>query len=150
MTSKQLKLHSYEVPSQFLKFGIGFNSIFDDLSTLGHNQTDNYPPYNIVHLTDDEFIISLAVAGFSSEELTVTKEKNKLIVSGTHDNMDESEEITYVHRGISRRNFTRQFRLADHVDIVAASLELGILNVHLKREVPEEEKPKVIAITYNK
>ena len=96
-------------------------------------------------------MISVAVAGFGLENLSITKDKNFLIIEG-QEYQSDSEEITpnYLHKGISNRDFRREFKLADHVEIVNANLELGILNVHLKREVPEEQKPKTIAITYTK
>jgi molecular chaperone IbpA len=96
-------------------------------------------------------MISVAVAGFGPDNLSVTKEKNFLIIEGSHalDSI-ETEEPTYLHKGISERSFRREFRLADHVEIGNANLELGILSIHLKREVPEEQKPKTIAINYTK
>jgi molecular chaperone IbpA len=96
-------------------------------------------------------MISVAVAGFSLENLSITKDKNFLIIEGNEYQSDSEEIIpNYLHKGISNRDFRREFKLADHVEIVDANLELGILNVHLKREVPEEQKPKSIAITYIK
>lgn len=150
--NKTLTLRSTDIP-HFHKFAIGFDSMFDELFRLDSRQIDNYPPYNIVQLSEDEYMISLAVAGFGPENLKVTKEKNFLIVEGTspynaYD--DGNADCKFLHRGIGGRNFKREFKLADHVDIVSASLELGILNVQLKREIPEAEKPKTIAITYNK
>ena len=94
-------------------------------------------------------MISLAVAGFGLDNLSITKEKNFLIIEGKEYQSD-SEQIVpnYLHKGISNRDFRREFKLADHVEIENAHLELGILNIHLKREIPEEQKPKSIAITY--
>jgi molecular chaperone IbpA len=96
-------------------------------------------------------MISVAVAGFGHDNLSITKDKNFLIIEGKEYQSD-SEQLTpnYLHKGISNRDFRREFKLADHVEIENAHLELGILNVHLKREVPEEQKPKSIAITYTK
>jgi molecular chaperone IbpA len=96
-------------------------------------------------------MISLAVAGFGLENLSVTKNKNFLIIEGKNTiKEEETIEPTYLHRGISARDFRFERQLADHVEIEHAHLELGILNVHLKREIPEEQKPKSIAITYTK
>jgi molecular chaperone IbpA len=91
----------------------------------------------------------MAVAGFGPDNLSVTKEKNFLIIEGKEYQSD-SEQIVpnYLHKGISNRDFRREFQLADHVEISNAHLELGILSVYLKREVPEAAKPKTIAITY--
>jgi len=151
--TKTLTLRSFDIPA-IHKFGIGFDNLFDDLMRVNAQQSNNnYPPYDIVQINDDEYMISLAVAGFGHDNLSITKDNKFLIIEGKHsrENMDSAyEESTtkYLHKGISERSFRREFQLADHVEISNAHLELGILNVHLKREVPEEAKPKTIAITY--
>jgi len=150
--TKTLTLRTFDLPA-IHKFGIGFDNLFDDLMRVNAQQSNNnYPPYNIVQINDDEYMISLAVAGFGHNNLSVTKDKNFLIIEGTHSVTKLADEddanYTYLHKGISERSFRREFQLADHVEIGNAHLELGILNVHLKREVPEEAKPKTIAITY--
>ena len=147
--TKTLTLRSFDIPS-LTKFGIGFDNMFDELMRVSAQQSStNYPPYNIVQINDDEYMISLAVAGFGLDNLSVTKDKKFLIIEGKEYQSD-SEKIVpnYLHKGISNRDFRREFQLADHVEITNAHLELGILSVHLKREVPEEAKPKAIAITY--
>ena len=95
-------------------------------------------------------MISLAVAGFGLDNLTVTKDKNFLIIEGKQHELADAGEPNYLHRGISARDFRREFKLADHVEIDHAHLELGILNIHLKRDIPEAQKPKTIAISYAK
>jgi len=147
--TKTLTLRSFDLPA-LTKFGIGFDNMFDDLMRVSTQQsTSNYPPYNIVQINDDEYMISLAVAGFGLDNLSVTKDKKFLIIEGKEYQPD-SEKIVpnYLHKGISNRDFRREFQLADHVEISNAHLELGILSVYLKREVPEDAKPKTIAITY--
>jgi len=149
--TKTLTLRSFDIP-QITKFGIGFDNMFDDLMRVTAQQSNtNYPPYNLVQISDDEYLISIAVAGFGQDNLSVTKDKNFLIVEGTHaaetvENNDST--AVFLHKGISERSFRREFQLADHVEITNANLELGILSIHLTREVPEEMKPKTIAITY--
>ena len=105
---------------------------------------NGYPPYNIAQVNDDEFMISLAVAGFGMDNLNITKEGDQLKVEGTAPKGDE--EVNYLHKGIGGRNFSREFTLADHVEVESAGLELGMLNIHLKRNVPEELQPKKIKI----
>ena len=150
--TKTLTLRTFDLPA-IHKFGIGFDNMFDELMRVSAQQgNNNYPPYNIVQINDDEYMISLAVAGFGHDNLSVTKDKKFLIIEGTHSvtklaDQDDAN-YTYLHKGISERSFRREFQLADHVEIGNAHLELGILNVHLKREVPEEAKPKTIAISY--
>ena len=147
--TKTLTLRSFDIPS-IHKFGIGFDNMFDELMRVSAQQSStNYPPYNIVQINEDEYMISLAVAGFGLDNLSVTKDKKFLIIEGKEYH-PESENIVpnYLHKGISNRDFRREFQLADHVEISNAHLELGILSVHLRREVPEDAKPKTIAITY--
>ena len=149
--TKTLTLRSFDIPALH-KFGIGFDNMFDDLMRVSTQQsTSNYPPYNIVQINDDEYMISVAVAGFGHDNLSVTKDKKFLIIEGKHaaENVEvEDPTAIYLHKGISERSFRREFQLADHVEISNAHLELGILSVHLRREVPEDAKPKTIAITY--
>jgi len=147
--TKTLTLRSFDIPA-IHKFGIGFDNMFDELMRVSAQQGNtNYPPYNIVQVNEDEYVISVAVAGFAHEDLSVTKDKKVLIIEGKHAaDTDETDEVNYLHKGISERNFRREFQLADHVEITNAHLELGILNVRLKREVPEDAKPKTIAISY--
>jgi len=147
--TKTLTLRSFDIPS-IHKFGIGFDNMFDELMRVSAQQsTSNYPPYNIVQINEDEYMISLAVAGFALDNLSVTKDKKFLIIEGKEYQSDCEKIVpNYLHKGISNRDFRREFQLADHVEIGNAHLELGILNVHLKREVPEDAKPKTIAITY--
>ena len=149
--TKTLTLRSFDIP-QITKFGIGFDNMFDDLMRVTAQQSNtNYPPYNLVQINEDEYLISIAVAGFGHDNLSVTKDKNFLIVEGNYaaetvENNDST--AVFLHKGISERSFRREFQLADHVEITNANLELGILSIHLTREVPEEMKPKTIAITY--
>jgi len=150
--TKTLTLRAFDLPA-IHKFGIGFDNMFDELMRVNAQQSNNnYPPYNIVQINDNEYMIAVAVAGFGHDNLTVTKDKNFLIIEGMHSVAKLADEddanYTYLHKGISERSFRREFQLADHVEISNAHLELGILNVHLKREVPEDAKPKTIAISF--
>ncbi len=147
-----LTLRSFDVPS-IHKFAVGFDSMFDELTRISSQQAQqNYPPYNVVKHSENKFAIELAVAGFRQGDISITVEKNVLTISGEQiQNLDELEkDIEYLHRGISQRSFTRTFTLADHVEVVEAKCENGILTVTLERIVPEELQPKKIAITYNK
>jgi molecular chaperone IbpA len=153
MTTTQLTLRSGDLLN-IHKFGIGFDSILNELMRVNAQQANtNYPPYNIVKHSEDAFAIELAVAGFREGDINITLEKNVLTIKGeqAHEiDQDISEVVEYVHRGISARSFTRTFTLADYVEVVGASAENGILNIQLERQVPEEQKPKTVAITYKK
>jgi molecular chaperone IbpA len=105
---------------------------------------NGYPPYNIAQINEDEYMISLAVAGFGMDNLEITTDGDQLKIEGTAPKGDE--EVNYLHKGIGGRNFRREFKLADHVKVADATLDLGMLNIHLKREVPEALKPKKIEI----
>jgi molecular chaperone IbpA len=142
-----LTLRSLDIPSLH-KFAVGFDQVFDDLLRVSSNQQNNYPPYNIIKHNEDEFSIEIAAAGFKDGNINVTVEKNQLTVSGDKDATDSMESVEYLYRGISSRNFSRTWTLADHVEVDGAIMKNGILTVRLKRVVPEEMKPKSIAITY--
>ena len=130
----------------FTRSTVGFDRIFDELDRQFANSTSTgYPPYNIVQLTEDEYMVTLAVAGFDMGNIDITKDKNTLTVAGTAPAVNES--VTYLHKGIAGRNFRRQFTLADYVEVESATLDLGMLTIHLKRHVPAEMQPKRIAIT---
>lgn len=151
--TRELTLRSLDIPG-IHKFGIGFDNIFDELMRVNAQQSNvNYPPYNIVKHNEDEFAIELAVAGFREGDINITVEKNILTIKGEQAIKVYKEgelEPEYVHRGISARDFARTFTLADHVEVVGAKVENGILTIALERQVPEEQKPKTIAITYEK
>ena len=126
---------------------IGFDRLFNELNQQFANSPNGngYPPYNIAQINDDEYMISLAVAGFGMDNLNITKDGKTLRIEGNAPKGDE--HVNYLHKGIGGRNFRREFTLADHVEVVSAGLDLGMLNVHLKREIPEELQPKTIEIT---
>ena len=130
----------------FTRSTVGFNRLFSELDRQLQNSpnTAGYPPYNIIQVNDDEYMISIAVAGFGMDNLDITKDGNILRVEGTSPNV--AEHVNYLHKGIAERNFRREFTLADHVDVESANLEHGMLNIHLKREVPAALQPKKIAI----
>ena len=123
---------------------IGFDRLLDlvDAAQQAGND-DNYPPCNIERLGEDRYQISLALAGFSPDEIAVTAEQNVLTVEGRK---TEKQQREFLHHGISFRPFKRQFNLADHVQVKGASFDNGLLLIELLREVPEAMKPRRIAI----
>lgn len=135
------------LPNEFNRASIGFDRMFNELERSFSNSSaqNSYPPYNIVQVDEDEYMISLAVAGFGMDNLDITHDGNELVVEGT--TPPGGEEVNYIHKGIAGRNFKRSFKLADHVQVENANLELGMLNIFLKRVVPEELQAKKIAIT---
>ena len=144
-----LTLRALDIPSVH-KFGIGFDTMFDELLKVTSQQT-SYPPFNIIKKTDESFGIELAVAGFSEGEIKVELEHKILIITGSkfEDTKDKSV-YEYIYRGIGSRSFERSFKLAEHIEVAGAGVKDGILTIDLVMIIPEEKKPKQIAITYNK
>ena len=123
---------------------IGFDRLFDLLeNTTRTEQSDGYPPYDVEQRGEDSYRVSIAVAGFSRDEIDITSKPNLLVVSGRK---QEDANRHYLHRGIAARAFERQFQLADYVSVANASLINGLLQIDLKREVPEAVKPRKIEI----
>ncbi len=145
--TKTLTLRSFDVP-QLHKFGIGFDNLFDDLMRVSNLQSNsNYPPHNVIKTGEDTVTIEVAVAGFAEGEIDIAMDKRLLTITGARKREDDDGH-EYLHRGISSRDFKHTFTLAEHVEVKSASIRNGILAVYLEREVPEEAKPKAIAITY--
>ena len=139
------RLTTLDLP-HFHRATVGFDRMFQEMDRMFENSKSNgYPPYNIAQINEDEYMISIAVAGFGMDNLDITLDKNILTIEGTAPKGDE--DVNYLHKGIGGRNFRRQFTLAEHVEVEQAGLELGMLNIHLKRNVPEELQPKKIAIS---
>lgn len=145
--TKTLTLRSFDIP-QLHKFGIGFDSVFDDIMRVGSQQSSsNYPPHNVIKTGENTVTIEVAVAGFSEGEIDISLDKRMLTIVGSK-KTEKNNNYEYLHRGISSRDFKHTFTLAEHVEVKSASVRDGILQVYLEQEVPEEEKPKAIAITY--
>jgi len=128
---------------------IGFDRFANllDSSLASDHGTQAYPPYNIEVIDDNEYAISVAVAGFSDNELDINVERNILTV---HGKKTKGDEHNYLHQGIANRAFERKFNLADYVEVTDADLKNGLLTIHLIKEIPEAEKPKTIAINQDK
>ena len=124
---------------------IGFDHLASMIDSATRNEKQStYPPYNIELLAEDKYRITMAVAGFSKDEVTIEVVENTLQVTGTKPAKDE--ERKFLHKGISERSFERKFQLGDHVKVLAADLENGLLHVDLERVVPEAKKPRKIEI----
>ena len=124
---------------------IGFDRLFDMLETNAQRAAaDNYPPFNLERVADDRYRITLAVAGFTRDEVEITAQQNLLLVAGRKD--DKAAQGDFLHVGIANRSFERRFELADFVLVQDARLNDGLLVIDLVREVPEAMKPKTVAI----
>ncbi len=126
---------------------VGFDRLFSKLDSLGQLDTAQaYPPYNIERTGEDAYRITMAVAGFSEDEIAIEAHGNSLTVRGEKAEEKAEDGVEVLFRGIAARTFERRFQIADHVEIKAASLKNGLLYIDLKRNVPEELKPRKIAI----
>ena len=131
---------------------IGFDHLASMMDTASRNEKQSsYPPYNIELLAEDKYRITMAIAGFAKDEVSIEVQENTLQVIGTKAVKDSAEttgkeERKFLHKGISERSFERKFQLGDHVKVLAADLEHGLLHVDLERVVPESKKPRKIEI----
>ncbi|MDX2418790.1 MAG: Hsp20 family protein [Xanthomonadales bacterium] len=132
--------------SPLYRTSVGFDRLASLMSSATRqDQGNSYPPYNIRITSEDHYRITMAVAGFSEDEIAITSEQSRLLITGNH--ADEPEgQGEYLHRGIATRTFERRFNLADHVRVIGASLENGLLHIDLEREIPEAMKPRTIKI----
>jgi len=139
---------SYDL-TPLLRSSVGFDvfdNIFDSVFNLNESSSA-YPPYNIIK-SKNNYTITMAVAGFSEEEIDISLEENELLIKGI--STVNNEKIEFLHKGIAARNFERKFQLAESIKVVNASYENGLLNIFLEREIPEHQKPRKIEITNNK
>ena len=127
----------------FKNMTVGFDNIFDQLSTLSDFDIPNYPPYNIKKIDKENYQLEMALAGFSKDEIDVEVKENTLTISAR---TSDKEEDSFVHQGIARRAFKRRWTLAEHLEVDDAKLKDGILIVEMKLNLPEEKKPKTIKI----
>jgi molecular chaperone IbpA len=131
--------------SPLFRSTIGFDRLqrLADAATRLEGAANSYPPYNIEKTGEDAYRLTMAVAGFGQDDLEIVVQESALVIAGK---AKREEESTYLHRGIARRAFERRFQLADHIKVVGASLDNGLLHVELAREVPEAAKPRTIQI----
>ncbi len=131
--------------SPYYRSSIGFDRMLDLLGAPQRPEFDEaWPPYDIERLDDDRYAITMAVAGFSQDDITIMAEPNALLVEGRKTGTEDGRN--FLHRGIAQRAFRRQFDLADFVKVTGASLEHGLLRIELEREIPEAMKPRRIEI----
>lgn len=142
-------LHTIDIPSLH-RHAIGFDSLFEQLNrTFANSKSDsNYPPHNVVKIDDSHYVIELAVAGFAEDEINVELKDNILTVQG--DQTRAEAGIEYLYKGIGSRNFVRTFPLAEHIEVRGGTVKNGILSIELEQIVPDEKKPKKIALTFKK
>jgi molecular chaperone IbpA len=136
-------MRNYDL-SPLFRSSIGFDHMNRLINTASKTDVETYPPYNIEKEDEDYYRITMAVAGFSSEDLDLIQKENALFIKGQANIKNTKTE--YLHRGIAARSFERRFSIADHVNVMGADLQNGILTIELKREIPEALKPRKIKI----
>jgi molecular chaperone IbpA len=124
---------------------VGFDHLFNELEWTAKHANDHYPPHNIIKQGESDYLIELAIAGFSKDELSVEVKDRTLTVMGEH----KSRGREFIHRGISTKKFKRTFRLSEHVKVHGADIQDGILAIELKYVIPEEMRPRKINIGQN-
>ena len=124
---------------------VGFDQLFNLLDQTARGETPNWPPYNIERVSEDDYRITMALAGFSPDEIELVQKEDTLLVAG-HKNAEQEQSSEVLHRGIATRPFRQTFNLAQHVKVVGARFENGLLIVEHKREEPEALKPRRIEI----
>lgn len=127
---------------QFNRWAIGFDPLFDTFERVATSKSSGYPPYNILK-KDEQYVLEIAVAGFAKEDITITVKELTLTVEGQ---LEASDEVA-IHKGIATRDFKQNFVLAEYVVVKSAELKDGMLRITLEQELPEEKKPKIIAIS---
>ena len=121
---------------------IGFDRLLDDMQFAASHANDHYPPHNIIKENEYEYLIELAIAGFTKDDIEISQKERSLKITGTY--ASKGREV--IHRGISTRNFERRFRLSEYVQVTGASFRDGLLAITLKLEIPEEKQPRQINI----
>lgn len=128
----------------FYRTTVGFDRLFDLLENVSKTDAGGYPPYNIERLDETDYRITLAVAGFADSDVEIIAHEQTLLIKGARP--DGDDQRTYLHQGIAGRSFERRFQLAEHVKVTSATLVNGLLNIDLKRDVPEAKKPRKIEV----
>ena len=133
--------------SPLFRTSVGYDRLASLLNSASRlEQGAGFPPYNIQRAGEDHYRITMAVAGFSESELSITTENNRLVVTGEKPEEKEDENNAFLYRGIATRSFERRFNLAEHVRVTGARLDNGLLHIELEREIPEAMKPRTIEI----
>jgi len=149
MVNYKLATHSAFSPQDFQRMmglSVGFDSVFDRFFNMDLSRDSGYPPYNIRKINDLQYSIEIALAGFSKDDIEVELTDGNLAVRSTEDKASEDSDDSFVHKGIAKRAFMRQFSLSDDIVVKGADLKDGLLVIDLERVIPEEKKPRLIQI----
>ena len=146
----QLARHSAFTPQDIQKmmgFSVGFDSVFDRFFDMDTNREQGYPPYNIRKVNDIQYVIELALAGFSKDDIEVEVTDGQLSIRSKEEKKEEEDSSYFVHKGIAKRSFSRTYTLSDDIIVKGADLKDGMLTVNLEKVIPDEKKPRLIQIS---
>lgn len=147
-----LTLKAFDIPT-ITRYSVGLDELFDTLTrSVNAGSNSNYPPYNIIRNDENRYAVELAVAGFKEDEIDITVHEGYLTVEGQQQirTTDSGTSAVFLHHGISKRDFRKTWPLGNHVEVTSANFVDGILTINLERQIPEEMKPKKIAISSKK
>jgi molecular chaperone IbpA len=132
-------------PASFNKALVGFDKVFGEIERRFSTQsTSNYPPFNLIKISENRYVIAIAITGFDKDEIQVELEDSEISIRG-HRKIDDLE-VEYLHRGLAMRNFEKTFALAEHMKVIKAEMKAGILLITIDREIPEENKARTIVV----
>lgn len=146
----QYRLSTFDLPT-LRRHTIGFDRLFNELNrTFEGSKADNYPPHNVLQTGENTYMVELAVTGFNETELSVVLKDKVLRVEGTHDvdHEEAASAVEFIHRGLAQRNFVKEWTLPEHMEVQSVRVRNGIMFIALEQLIPEEQKPKSIAITF--
>lgn len=132
--------------SPFYRSTVGFDRLFNRLDDLVGQEAKSYPPYNIERIDESSWHVTVAVAGFSADDIAIETKENTLSIKGAKAQGENEQRRQFLHRGIAERSFELRFQLGEHVEVVGANMANGLLDIELKLELPESKKPRQIAI----
>ncbi len=148
---ENIQMNTFSLTPLF-RHSVGFDRLDNMMDRVFDNEKSapSYPPYNIEKLQNDKYRITMAIAGFKLNDINITVHGDLLTVIGEHSQPEEStEDVSYLYKGIANRSFNRKFNLADHVKVMNANMEDGLLKIELIREIPDEAKPRTIKISHS-
>merc|ERR1711904_88180 len=134
------------LPTLALRSFVGFDNLFNELESISNQKQSSFPAHDIIRISDDEYEITLAVSGFNKKDISIDVHDGVLTIKGNGGSEVQNDSIQYIYKGIAKRSFEQKFRLEQYVDVKEAKLSNGLLTVSLLREVPEERKPRQIAL----
>ena len=134
------------LPTLALRSFVGFDNLFNELETMSTQKQNSFPAHDIIRISEDEYEITIAVAGFNNKDISIDVHDGVLSIKGNIGTDVEDKNIQYLYKGIAKRSFEQKFRLEQHVDVKDATLSNGLLTISLIREIPEERKPRNITL----